>query len=141
MEERVVTSLDDGLAGRSWPRGLDLSIPGGLRGYCLVQLLTVAAATVHVAALHARLHWRLGVLEALGVVAATFAALGLLAGRREFLVLEALRLAATGFVLVALWTHGSFGPSEPLLLAALLAPIGASAVAMPFVAGRWFSDG
>lgn len=73
------------------------------------------------------------------MVLAVIAARGLFAGRREFLVLEVLRLAATGFALVALWTYGALGSLAIPFLAALLAPLAASAAALPFVAGPWFT--
>ena len=127
-------------ARRRLPRspGLDPGIPAALRGYCFAQLLGVAAASVHLGAARARVDWRLTALEALGVLVAGVAVGGLLRGKREFVLLEVLRLSGTAFVLVALWTHGSFGVREPLRLAGLLAPLLASMVALVLVANRWF---
>lgn len=117
-------------------RRLDPRIPAPLSAYCLAQSVLALAATVHFMAVQARVDGAPALLEAAAVVAGTVTVGGLLAGRREFLILEALRLAATALGLAALWAHGSFAPAEPAYLAALLAPVAASAVALTAVAGE-----
>jgi hypothetical protein len=110
-----------------------------LRVYCGVQIVLGLAAPVLAWASDGPVDARLLALEVLGLIATAVAIGGLLERRREFVVLEALRLSGIAFVLVALWTRGAFGAGDPLFLAALVAPPLASIAAVACVAGRWFA--